>query len=145
MKLKRSAITGNVTRKRNSHVATGTVLRAGEDAQVTQTTDASLNGFIVMEKMTAEMGQMSCQRTVLSVKKREITNVETKDVYPKDGSVILKMTVETILMKTMKCVPEDTENVQSQSLDVGMTNVYLLGGDVITMMTVVMAVTKQTA
>merc|ERR1719483_180096 len=80
MKLKRSAITGNVTRKRNSHVATesvllscgsvtmtmivemtvtsrlifagtGTVLRAGEDAQVTQTTDASLNGFIVLEKM----------------------------------------------------------------------------------------------
>merc|ERR1719431_1329883 len=106
------------------------VPQAGEDAQVIQTTDVFLNGCSVMARMTAETELMNCQKIVQNVKKREISNVETKDVYLRDGSVILKMIVEIIQMKMMRCVKEDIGSVQSQSSDVETISVYLLGGDV---------------
>merc|ERR1719318_30713 len=170
----RSVTTGSATRKQNSPAAmesvflscgsvtmtmtagmtvtsrltaagTEIVQRAGEDVQVIQTIDVSLNGSSAMERMTAEMEQMNCQKTVQNAKKRETSNVETKDVYQKDGCVILKMIVEIILMRMMKCAREDIENARSQSSDVETINVYQLDGDVITMMIVATAVTRRTA
>jgi len=172
--LTRSVTTGNVTRKQNflavmesvflsfgsvtmtmtagmtvtsrlTAAGTEIVQRAGEDVQVIQTIDVSLNGSSAMERMTAEMEQMNCQKTVQNAKKRETSNVETKDVYQKDGCAILKMIVEIILMRMMKCAREDIENARSQSSDVETINVYQLDGDVITMMIVAMAVTRRTA
>merc|ERR1719357_2386574 len=98
----------------------GTAQKDGDDAQAIQITDVFLNGSSVMVKMTAEMAPMNCQKTVQSVKKREISNAETKGVCLKDGYAILKMIVEII-------------------------SAYQQDGDVIMMMTVVMEVMKVTA
>merc|ERR1719483_1156580 len=164
MNLKRSVTTGNVTRKQSfpavmesvslncgsvtmtmtvgmtvtsrlTAAGTETVQKAGEDVQVIQTTDVSLNGSSAMERMTAEMEQTNFPRTVPNAKRRATSNVEIKGVFPKDGCVILKM---------MKCAPEDTENAQNQNSDVEMINVYQRGGDATMMMIVAMVVTKPT-
>merc|ERR1719369_19083 len=99
MNLMRNVITESVTRKQNSPAAmesvflssgsvtmtmtvgmtvtsrltaagTETAQKAGEDAQVILTTDVSLNGCSAMARMTAEMEQMNCQRTVPNVKRK---------------------------------------------------------------------------
>merc|ERR1712106_351256 len=173
MNLTRSVTTGNVTRKQSfpavmesvslncgsvtmtmtvgmtvtsrlTAAGTETVPKAGEDVQVIQTTDVSLNGSSVMERMTVEMEQMNFPRTVPNAKRRVTSNVEIKGVFPKDGCVILKMIVGITRMKMMKCAPEDTENAQNQNSDVGMINVYQRGGDATMMMIVAMVVTKPT-
>merc|ERR1719228_658840 len=170
----RSVTTGNVTKKQNSPAAmesvflscgsvtmtmtagmtvtsrltaagTETTQKAGEDVQVILTTDVSLNGCSVMARMTAEMEQMNCRRTVPNVKRKVTSNVETKDVYRKDGCVISKMIVVITLMKMMRCALEDTENAQNQNLDVVTINAYQRDGGVTMMMIVEMAVTRLTA
>merc|ERR1712106_490861 len=166
MNLTRSVTTGNVTRKQSfpavmesvslncgsvtttmtvgmtvtsrlTAAGTETVQKAGEDVQVIQTTDVSLNG-------SSEMEQTNFPRTVPNAKRRATSNVEIKGAFPKDGCVILKMIVGITRMKMMKCAPEDTENAQNQNSDVGMINVYQRGGDATMMMIVAMVVTKPT-
>merc|ERR1712106_271676 len=126
-------------------VDTETVQPDGEGAPVTLITDVSPSGFSVMGKMIAETRQMSFQRIVQNAKKRETSSVEINDVFRRDGFVILRMIVETILMKMKPCVRANTENAQSQSINVIMINVFQPGGNVITMMIVGMAVMRQVA
>merc|ERR1711892_1465666 len=159
MKPMRNVTTGNVTRRQNflvlmesvfpsfgsvtttmtagmaamsQLISAGTriVPQAGEDVQVTLITDVYQNGSSVMAKMTAEMEPMNWQRTVQNVRKKETSNVETKDVFQKDGSVILKTTVEITLMRMMKCAQEGTGNVQSQSSDVETIHVRMANSSV---------------
>merc|ERR1719232_2561616 len=54
------------------------VLKVGEDVPVTTTTDVFLNGSSVMAKMTAEMEQMNCPRTVQFVRTRESSSAGTR-------------------------------------------------------------------
>merc|ERR1719431_350507 len=122
-----------------------TVPQDGEDAPATPTTDVSLNGCFVMARMTAEIKRMSNQRIVQNVKKREISNAETSDVFHKDGCVTLRMTVETIPMKLMPCVLEGTVSARSQNFNVIMTSASPRDGSVTMMMTAEMAVMKLAA
>ena len=81
-------------------------------------------------------------KTVHLVKKRETSDVETAGAFLRDGSVILKMTAETTLMRVKKLAMEDTENVQNLNSDARMTSVFLDVGNVTMMMTVVMDLMK---
>lgn len=65
-------------------------------------------------------------------------------VFAGDGYAILKMTVETILMKAKKCAEGLTDRVLNQNSSVAIQNVYQINGDVITMTIVGMALTKLT-
>ena len=76
------------------------------------------------------------------VKKREISGVETVDVFLKDGFATLKMTVVTTRMRVKKPAMEDTENVQNLNSDAKMTSVSLAVGNVTMMMIVVMDLMK---
>merc|ERR1719317_23999 len=174
MRLTRSVITENAMRKPSSLAAMGNVFlscgsvtmtmiagmtvtnlptaadtetaqKDGEDVRATPTTDASLNGYSAMVRMTVETELMNCPKIAQNVRKRVISSVETKGVYPKGGCVILKMIAATTLMKMMKCVRADTENAPNQNSDVAMTSVFLQDGDVIMMTTVVMEATSPTA
>merc|ERR1719477_70784 len=174
MRLTRSVITENAMRKPSSLAAMGSVFpscgsvimrtiagmtvtnlptaadtetaqKDGEDVRATQTTDASLNGYSAMARMTVEMELTNCLKIAPNVRKRATSSVETKGVYPKGGCVILKTIAATTLMKMMKRVRADTENALNQNSAVATTSVFLQDGDVIMMTTAVMAVMNQTA
>merc|ERR1719308_335788 len=107
MRLTRSVITENAMRKLSSLAAMGSVFpscgsvtmttiaemtvtnpptaadtetaqKDGEDVRATPTTDASLNGYSAMAKMTAEMELTNCPKIAQNVKKRATSSVETK-------------------------------------------------------------------
>jgi len=106
----------------------------GADAPDMQIIVVFLNGCFAMAKMTAGMVLMNSMPIVHLVKKKEISVVETEDVYLNDGCVILKMIVVTILTKVKKLVPDAIANVQNLNLDATMTNVSQADGNVIMMM-----------
>lgn len=78
------------------------VLRDG--GSVSQIIAVSLTGKDVMVVTTVEIILMRRRRTVLPVTQREISNVKIKNVFPKDGAVILTMIVMTVAMKIERCV-----------------------------------------
>ena len=105
-----------------------TVLTAGDAAPVTTTTDVSQSGCSVMARMTAEMGLMSCRRTVQSAVTRTSSSATTGDACPGDGCVTSRMTAETTVTRTSPCARVCTESVQSQSSSVTTTSVFLTAG-----------------
>lgn len=116
--------------------------QVGVDALGMQITVVFPNGCFAMAKMIVGMDRMSSMKIAHRVKRKEISVVETEDVYQNDGCVILKTIVETTLMKMTRPVPDDIANVQNRNSDVAMTNVFRADGNVITTMIAVTEVTK---
>jgi hypothetical protein len=119
-----------------------TAQQVGVDAPGMQITDVFPNGCFAMAKMIVGMDRMSSMKIVHRVKRKEISVVETEDVFQNDGCVILKTIVVTTLMKMTRPVQDAIANVQNQNSDVATTSVFQADGNVIMTMIAETEVTK---
>lgn len=115
-------------------VATKTVPAGGEGVLDMPTTDVSPSGCSATAKMIAVTHPMNWMRIVPLVKKREISDAETDDAFPKDGFATLKMIAETTRTKVMRLARDGTENVPNRNSDATMTSVFRDVGNVTMMM-----------
>ena len=126
-------------------VATKTVPAGGEGVLDMPTTDVSPSGCSATAKMIAVTHPMNWMRIVPLAKKREISDAETDDAFPKDGFATLKMIAETTRTKVMRLARDGTENVPNRNSDATMTSVFQAVGDVTMTMIVAMVVMKLVA